>query len=169
MIPVRRIYSSFRKMRIISALCSLMASARSGVMFSAGYTFRVSSVLLAVRASPAPEMAYRVSPTLETPHLLARCQPPSALRRPRARTSQSGGQALFGWSDADNVLALSEQDRKNKTLRHQREWALIQAQIIVHAHISQECYPVLSRELRRTANNVYETASFFQGWGLAHF
>jgi hypothetical protein len=60
---------------------------------------------------------------------------------------------------------LSEQNRKNKSLDLQRERALMRAQIIAHAHITEQCYPVLARQLRRTTNNTYETAGFSQGWG----
>jgi hypothetical protein len=74
--------------------------------------------------------------------------------------------ANLGLGDEDALSdVLSRQDRKNKTFRKQRELALIRAGLIVHAHISQECYPVLSRQLQRTADNAYETAGFFQGWG----
>jgi hypothetical protein len=82
------------------------------------------------------------------------------LRLYQAATANQG----LGDEDALSDV-LSRQDRKNKTFRKQRELALIRAQIIVHAHISQECYPVLSRQLQRTADNAYETAGFFQGWG----
>ena len=73
--------------------------------------------------------------------------------------------ALSDILSTQDRVDLSRRDRKKKTVREQREVALVRAQLIVHAHISQECYPVLSRQLQRTADNTYETAGFFQGWG----
>jgi hypothetical protein len=76
-----------------------------------------------------------------------------------------------GLGDEDELSkVLSKQDRrnnrKNKSLDQQREWALMRAQSIVDFHITEECYPVLSRQFRRTTNNTYETAGFLQGWGF---
>jgi hypothetical protein len=91
----------------------------------------------------------------------------SCLRLYQAATANQG------LGDEDKLSeVLSNQDRKNirlgkdKTLEQQRELALAYAQIIVHAHISQECYPVISRQRRRAANNTSETVDFFQGWGF---
>src|SRR5829696_8488019 len=61
--PVRRISSSSRVMRIISDLYSLIAAASSGVMFSAGYTFNVSSLLLAVSERTASETKQHIPNT----------------------------------------------------------------------------------------------------------
>ena len=66
----------------------------------------------------------------------------------------------------DRTYLLNGQKRRDKPLAQQRDWALARAQIIVHAHITNECYPMLSRRLQRTANNIYETAGFFQSWGF---
>jgi hypothetical protein len=85
----------------------------------------------------------------------------SCLRLYEAATANQG----LG-DEGELASVLSKQDRKNKTLAQQRELAFIRAQFIVHAHITSECYPVLSRQLRRTPNNIYETAGFFQGWGF---
>jgi len=93
------------------------------------------------------------------------------LRLYQAATANSGR------GDADelaNVLNEQErtyllkngQERRDKTLAQQRELALMKAQIIVHAHITRECYPVLSRQLQRTTDNACETSDFFQGWGF---
>jgi hypothetical protein len=71
-----------------------------------------------------------------------------------------------GLGDEDELSeVLSKAERKHKSLDQQREWALLWAQMIVHTHIKQNCYPVLSRQLRRATNNTYETGGFFQGWG----
>jgi hypothetical protein len=80
------------------------------------------------------------------------------------RGSQVGGELL---ADQDALAdVLSKHDRRNKTLAQQRDLALTRAQLIVHAHITQECHPVLSRQLKKTASNTYEMAGFFQGWGF---
>jgi hypothetical protein len=80
------------------------------------------------------------------------------------RSSQVDGDLL---ADKDALAdVLSKADRKNKTLGQQRELALSRAQIIVHTHITQQCFPVLSQQFRRTIKNTYETAGFFQGWGF---
>jgi hypothetical protein len=75
---------------------------------------------------------------------------------------------LYQAATANQGLAdvLGKHERKNKTLAQQREWAFIRAQIIVHAHITQQCFPVLSRQSQRTATNTHETTGFLQGWGF---
>jgi hypothetical protein len=80
------------------------------------------------------------------------------------RDSEVDGEYLANEDALADVL--SNADRKNKTLAQQRELALIRAQIVVGAHIREQCYPVLSRQLRRTSASTYETAGFFQSWGF---
>ena len=69
-------------------------------------------------------------------------------------------------NEQDRTYLLNGQERRDKMLAQQREWALMRAQMIVHAHITSTCYPVLSRQLQRTTDNTYETSGFFQGWGF---
>jgi hypothetical protein len=69
-------------------------------------------------------------------------------------------------NEQDRTYLLNGQERRDKTLAQQREWALMRAQIIVHAHITSNCYPVLSRQLQRTTDSTHETSGFFQGWGF---
>jgi hypothetical protein len=69
------------------------------------------------------------------------------------------------YSDAlASVLTYS--DRKNKSIEQQRDLAFVRAQLIVHAHIKDECYPVLSRTVARSPNEAYRPPQFFQGWGF---
>lgn len=82
---------------------------------------------------------------------------------------------LYGGADVDRgVLAdedaladvLSKSDRKNKSLKEQRDRALTRAMLIVAGHVQDECYPVLYRHHRQTAMEGYETSGFSQGWGF---
>jgi hypothetical protein len=69
-------------------------------------------------------------------------------------------------NEQDRTYLLNGQERRDKPLAQQRELALMKAQIIVHAHITSECYPVLSRQRQRTNDSTYQTSGFFQGWGF---